>query len=30
MCEIGNTLPEAITNAAFSLVEINPLAEEWQ
>jgi hypothetical protein len=29
VCETGNSLAEAITNTAFSLAEINPLAEEW-
>jgi hypothetical protein len=29
VCEAGKTLPEAITNAAFSLADNSTIADEW-
>jgi hypothetical protein len=29
VCETGDTLPEAITNAAFALADNSTIAEEW-
>jgi hypothetical protein len=29
VCEIGNSLAEAITNAAFSVADNSSIAEEW-